>query len=145
MPRNPEIIIVDPDPDARSDAKHMLTTAHFTVVGESDYGIDAVTVAKEHPPDIFLVIMEEPLARAIQTFEMLGAAAPEAAVIIASSLTDAASVRRAMVVGAPGGAAGGRAAAGRLWRTATSTACLAADGGSCGRWRGRTFMGSDLE
>ena len=100
MPRNPEIVIVDSDLDAKADAKHMLTAAGLTVVGEADYGIEAVTVAKEHPPDIFLVSMEEPITRAIQTIEMLGAAAPGAAVIITSSLTDAGSVRRAMVAGA---------------------------------------------
>ncbi len=100
MARNPEIIVIDPDLDARADTKHMLTVGQLTVVGESDYGIEAVTVAKEHIPDIFLVSMEEPVARAIQTVEMLGAVAPQAGIIVASSLADAASVRRAMVAGA---------------------------------------------
>ncbi|OGO51433.1 MAG: hypothetical protein A2148_11890 [Chloroflexi bacterium RBG_16_68_14] len=100
MPRNPEIIIVDPDPDARSDAKHVLTSSQLTVVGEADYGIEAVTVAREHPPDIFLVSMEEPVVRAIRTIQMLEGIAPKAAVIAYSSLADAGSVRRAMVAGA---------------------------------------------
>jgi pilus assembly protein CpaE len=98
--RAPEIVIVDPDLDIRTDIKHMLTVAELTVVGEADFGIEAVTVAKEHSPDIFLVAMEEPAARAIQTVEMLGGAAPRAAIIVYSSLSDAASVRRAMVAGA---------------------------------------------
>jgi pilus assembly protein CpaE len=98
--RNPEIVIIDPDPDNRADMKHMLTVGQFSVVGEADYGIDAITVAKEHPPDIFLISMEEPVVRAVQTVEMLGAAVPNAAIIVASSLTDAGSVRRAMVAGA---------------------------------------------
>ncbi len=100
MPRDPEIIIVDPDLDTRADLKHMLGLAKLTVVGEADFGIEAVTVSKEHPPDVFLINMEEPAARAIQTVEMLGSAAPRAAIIVYSSLTDAASVRRAMVAGA---------------------------------------------
>ena len=100
MPRDPEIIVVDPDLDTRADLKHMLSVVKLTVVGESDYGIEAVTVAKEHPPDVFLINMEEPAARAIQTIEMLGSAAPKAAIIVYSSLADAASVRRAMVAGA---------------------------------------------
>ena len=70
------------------------------MVGEGDYGIEAVTVAKETPSDVFLVSMEEPVARAIQTIEMLGAAASSAAIIVYSSLADAGSVRRAMVSGA---------------------------------------------
>ena len=100
MPRSPEVIIVDPDLDARSDTRHMLSVGQLTVVGEADYGIEAVTVAKEHPPDIFLVNLEEPVARAIQTIEMLSGAAPGAAIIAYSSLTDAGSVRRAMIAGA---------------------------------------------
>lgn len=100
MARDPEIVIVDPDLDIRSDLKHMLTLGKLAVVGAADYGIEAVTVAKEHPPDIFLVSMEEPVARALQTIEMLGAASPRTAIVVYSSLADAASVRRAMVAGA---------------------------------------------
>jgi pilus assembly protein CpaE len=84
----------------RADLNRMLTVSSFTVVGEADYGIEAVTAAKEHPPDAFLVSMEEPVARAIQTIEMLGSATPEAAIIVYSGLADASSVRRAMVAGA---------------------------------------------
>ncbi len=100
MARNPEIVIVNPDVDARADARHVLTAGQLTVVGEADYGIEAATVAKEHPPDIFLVSVEEPVARALQTIEMLGGAVPRAAIIVYSSLADAGSVRRAMVSGA---------------------------------------------
>ena len=100
MARDPEIIVVDPDIDARSDTAHMLEAADLSVVGESDYGIDAVTMANERPPDVFLVSMEEPVARAIQTIEMLVSAAPQAATIVVSSLADAGSVRSAMVAGA---------------------------------------------
>ena len=67
MARDPEIIIVDPDIGARSDLKHMLMAGKLAVVGEADYGIEAVTAAKEHAPDIFLISMEEPVARALQT------------------------------------------------------------------------------
>jgi len=98
--RTPEVIIVDPDVSARADLNRMLTVTQFTVVGEGDHGIDAVTVAKEHQADIILVSMEEPVARALQTIEMLEGSAPEAAIIVYSSLADAASVRRAMVAGA---------------------------------------------
>ncbi|MCH8949230.1 MAG: P-loop NTPase [Chloroflexi bacterium] len=100
MAQDPEIIIIDPDVDARSETADVLAAGNLTVVGEADYGITAVAVAKEHPPDVFLVTMEEPAARAIQTIEMLGSAAPDAAIIVTSSLTDASSVRRAMLAGA---------------------------------------------
>ena len=100
MARDPEIIVVDPDMDARSDTAHMLEASDLTVVAESDHGIDAVAAAKEHPPDVFLISMEEPVARALQTIEMVTSAAPNAATIVTSSLADANSVRRAMVAGA---------------------------------------------
>ncbi len=100
MAQDPEIIVIDPDVDARTDAAHMLAAADLTVVADADYGIDAVSVAKEHQPDVFLVAMEEPVARAIQTIEMLVSAAPQASTIVFSSLADANSVRRAMVAGA---------------------------------------------
>ena len=100
MARNPEVAIIDPDLEARADLARILAGSQVTVVGEGDYGIEAVTVAKEHPPDIFLISMEEPVARALQTIEMLGSATPQAAIIVCSSLADAGSVRRAMVSGA---------------------------------------------
>lgn len=100
MARTPECLIVDADLGTRADTKRALTLAHFAVVGEAGYGIEAVTVAKESPPDIFLVAVEEPVARALQTVESLIDAVPEAPVIVYSSLADAASVRRAMVAGA---------------------------------------------
>ncbi len=100
MARDPEIIVVDPDIDSRTDTAHMLEASDLTVIGDSDYGIAAVAVAKESPPDVFLISMEEPVARALQTIEMLTSAAPQAATIVVSSLADANSVRRAMVAGA---------------------------------------------
>ena len=100
MARDPEIIVVDPDIDSRTDTAHMLEASDLTVIAESDYGIAAVAVAKESPPDVFLISMEEPVARALQTIEMITSAAPQAATIVASSLADAGSVRRAMVAGA---------------------------------------------
>ncbi len=100
MARNPEIIIVNPDIEARADTRRALSAGQFTVVGEADYGIEAVNAAKEQTPDIFLVSMEEPVARALQTIEMLGAAMPQSAIVVYSSLADAGSVRRAMVAGA---------------------------------------------
>jgi pilus assembly protein CpaE len=100
MPRTPEVIIIDPDFITRADVKRALQLAHFTVTGEAGYGIEAVTVAREREADVFLVSLEEPVARAIQTIEALADAAPSTPAIVYSSLADAASVRRAMVAGA---------------------------------------------
>ena len=59
MARNPEIVTVDPDLGSRAETKRAAQIAHFTVIGEAGYGVEAVTVAREGAPDIFLVSMEE--------------------------------------------------------------------------------------
>jgi pilus assembly protein CpaE len=100
MARTPECVVIDPDPGSRADSKRALTLAHFTVVGEAGYGIEAVTVANENTPDIFLISVEEPVARALETMEALGDAVPDVPILAYSALADAASVRRAMVAGA---------------------------------------------
>ena len=100
MARNPEIVTVDPDLGSRAETKRAVQLAHFEVVGEAGYGVEAVTVAKEHTPDAFLVSFEEPVALAVQTIESLADAVPGAPTIVYSSLTDAQSVRRAMLAGA---------------------------------------------
>src|SRR5438067_11448295 len=100
MARNPEIVTVDPDLGSRAETKRAVQLAHFSVVGEAGYGVEAVTVAKETPPDAFLVSFEEPIALAVQTIESLADALPNAPTIVYSSLADAQSVRRAMLAGA---------------------------------------------
>ena len=100
MARTPEVVTVDPDLSSRADMKRALQMAHFTVTGEAGYGIEAVTVAQEKLPDVFLVSVEEPVARALQTIESLADAVPGAPAIVYSMMADAASVRRAMLAGA---------------------------------------------
>jgi pilus assembly protein CpaE len=100
MARTPEAVTVDPDLSSRGDMNRALQMAHFTVTGEAGYGIEAVTVAQEKLPDVFLVSVEEPVARALQTIESLADAIPGAPTIVYSTMADAAAVRRAMVAGA---------------------------------------------
>ncbi|MPZ50179.1 MAG: AAA family ATPase [Dehalococcoidia bacterium] len=100
MPKNLEVVVVDPDVNSRADTNRALTIARFSVSGEAGYGIDAVTMAKDKNPDIIVLSMEEPVARATQTMSSLADALPETPIIVYSSLSDAASVRRAMVSGA---------------------------------------------
>jgi chemotaxis response regulator CheB len=97
LPKNLEVVVVDPDVNSRADTNRALTIARFSVSGEAGYGIDAVTMAKDKNPDIIVLAMEEPVARATQTMSSLADALPETPIIVYSSLSDAASVRRAMV------------------------------------------------
>src|SRR5438105_12386359 len=57
-------------------------------------------MAKDKNPDVIVLSMEEPVARAAQTMGALADALPDTPVIVYSSMSDAASVRRAMVSGA---------------------------------------------
>ncbi len=100
MPKNLEVVVIDPDVNSRADTNRALTISHFSVSGEAGYGIDAVSMAKDKNPDIIVLAMEEPVARAAQTMSALADALPDTPIIVYSSLSDAASVRRAMVSGA---------------------------------------------
>ena len=100
MPKNLEVVVVDQDINSRADTSRALNLARFAVSGEAGYGIDAVTMAKARNPDIIVLSMEEPVARAAQTMSSLADALPDTPVIVYSSLSDASSVRRAMVSGA---------------------------------------------
>ena len=100
MPKNLEVVIIDPDVNSRADTNRALVMSRFNVSGEAGYGIDAVSMAKERNPDIIILAMEEPVARAVQTMSSLADALPDTPIIVYSSLSDAASVRRAMVSGA---------------------------------------------
>jgi pilus assembly protein CpaE len=100
LPKNLEVIVVDPDISSRAETKRALTMAHFSVTGEAGYGIDAVTMAREKNPDVVLLAMEEPVARAAQTMNALSDALTETPIIVYSTLSDPGSYRRAMVAGA---------------------------------------------
>jgi pilus assembly protein CpaE len=100
LPKNLEVVVVDPDVNSRADTNRALVMSHFTVSGEAGYGIDAVSMAKEKNPDVIVLSMEEPVARAVQTMNSLADALPETPIIVYSSLSGASSVRRAMVSGA---------------------------------------------
>ena len=100
MPKNLEVVVVDSDVNSRADTNRALSLSHFTVSGEAGYGIDAVSMAKEKDPDVIVLAMEEPVARAAQAMSSLADALPNTPIIVYSSLSDAVSVRRAMVSGA---------------------------------------------
>ena len=100
MARNLEVVVVDPEINSRADTNRALSLARFTVTGEAGYGIEAVTTAQEKDPDVVVLALEEPVARATQTMSALSDALPQTPIIVYSSLSDAASVRRAMIAGA---------------------------------------------
>jgi pilus assembly protein CpaE len=100
MAKTPEVLIVDQDLDARAEMSKSLRGAGFAIAGEAAYGMEAVATAREVSPDIVMVHVEEPSSRPLQTSEALANALPGTPLVVYSALTDAASVRRAMLSGA---------------------------------------------
>jgi pilus assembly protein CpaE len=100
MAGNPRILVVDQDFEARAELQKGLVRASFIVVGGVGYGAEALSLAAELKPNVILVGIEEPPARALQTIESLTELLPDSPIVAYSSQTDAESARRAVVSGA---------------------------------------------
>jgi pilus assembly protein CpaE len=94
------VLLADENPDSRYEARRAVQRAEFDLVGESGYGTEAVSLALEARPDVVLLSIEEPAARALDTAEAIANALPETPLVVYSSLDDADSIRRAMLMGA---------------------------------------------
>jgi len=99
MSRNPRVIVIDQDQVARSEVQKMLALSGFAVLGEAGYGIEAVALAKETEPDVVIISLEEPVVRALQTVEAVADLLPQSPIVTYSSITDSASMRKAMLAG----------------------------------------------
>ena len=97
---NIRLLIVDPDVNYRADLKKQLQRAGVVVVGEADYGADALTLVQIEKPDAVAVAWQDPTARPEQTLESLTLALPAAPLIVYSEMGDLASARRAIQAGA---------------------------------------------
>lgn len=100
MAGNPRVLVVDQDPDARADVQKGLARSRFIVVGGVGYGAEALSMAAELKPQVVLVGVEHPTARALQTIESLSELLAESPIIAYSRANDSESVRRAVLAGA---------------------------------------------
>jgi pilus assembly protein CpaE len=80
--------------------KRLLVGGGFAVAGEAGTGTEAVGLVREARPDVIVVSLEEPVARALKSIEALAIAAPDVPAVVVSSLADKEYLRRAMVAGA---------------------------------------------
>jgi pilus assembly protein CpaE len=99
MARNPRVAIVGQEPLARDDIQKMLSVSGFAVLGEAGYGIEAVSLAKDTEPDVVIILIEEPLIRALQTVEALSDLLPHSPIIAYSSISETDAIRKAMLAG----------------------------------------------
>jgi pilus assembly protein CpaE len=94
-----KVLIVD-EADGRAAIRKALVSGGITIVGESGFGTEAFTAAREFRPDVAIVSLEEPIARPQRTIEALSAGDEAPAVIVVSSLGDRDHIRKAMLAGA---------------------------------------------
>jgi pilus assembly protein CpaE len=99
MARNPRVAIVGQEPLARDDIQKMLSVSGFAVLGEAGYGIEAVSLARDTEPDVVIILIEEPLIRALQTVEALTDLLPHSPIIAYSSISEPDAMRKAMLAG----------------------------------------------
>lgn len=97
---NIRLLIVDPDVNFRTDFKRELQRSGVTVVGEADYGADALSLIESEKPDAIAVAWQDPSARPEQTLESIAQSLPTAPLLVYSALADLASARRAIQAGA---------------------------------------------
>ncbi len=100
MAGNSRILVVDQDFETRAELQKGLVRASFIVVGGVGYGAEALSLADELKPNVVLVGIEDPPARALQTIESLSELLPDSPIVAYSSQSDAESARRAVVAGA---------------------------------------------
>src|SRR3990172_6236710 len=94
------VLIVDDIAQNRVALQRLLAQASFTFAGQAALGPEAVAEVKEVKPDVVLVAVEDPVARALRTIETLTLAVPGTPVVAVSSLGEREYMRRAMLVGA---------------------------------------------
>jgi len=98
--KTPQVLIVDEDLDSRVTTRKALQRAKLEIAGEVGLGAEALSFASEVHPDVILLAVEEPVSRPLETSENIANILPKTPIIFYSSLSDADSMRRAMLTGA---------------------------------------------
>lgn len=100
MARVPEVLIVDPDPQARFEVKRLVKQAQLEIAGEAAFGTEAVSLGAEVKPDVIICGISVPPERSLQTIEALLDTLTETPLIAYSWQGDLETIRRAMLSGA---------------------------------------------
>ncbi len=100
MGKNIQVLLIDQDPESRIALKKQLSSVGCAVVGEAHFGVEAIVLAKQLKPETVLLHLEEPMSRALQTIESIGAVSPNSPVVVLSRMGGTPHVQKAMVAGA---------------------------------------------
>lgn len=100
MANVPRVLIIDQDPEVRYRSRQLVEQAGFQAGGDAGLGTEAVAQASDLRPDIVLIGLKEPLARAIQTVEAITRDLPETPIVCYAETNELQTVRQAMLAGA---------------------------------------------
>lgn len=77
-----KIVLVDDEPIIRMDLKDMLEKAGYLVVGEGMDGFDAITLCKEHKPDVIILDVKMEVLDGLSAAKVISDECPSTAIII---------------------------------------------------------------
>jgi pilus assembly protein CpaE len=94
------VLIVDDNDKTRAKLVDQLRYSDIRIVGESSFGAAAASWSSYLGVDVVIVAIDEPIARALRTVELLTTGTPSWPVIAVSTLNDRELMRKAMLAGA---------------------------------------------
>jgi pilus assembly protein CpaE len=94
------ILLVDDNEKARANLIDLLRYPDLRIVGESSFGASAASWASQLHVDVVIVAIEEPVARALRTVELLTTGSQSWPVVAVSASNDRDMIRNAMLAGA---------------------------------------------
>ena len=100
MARQPEILVIDQDPQGRFEVKQLVKQAQLGFAGEAGFGTEAVSLASEVTPDVIFCGMSSAPERSLRTIEALLDVLPETPVIAYARKETVENVRQSMLAGA---------------------------------------------
>jgi len=94
------VLVVEEDSGSESIRKQASGASGMTVAATAGFGPEAITTAQESRPEVVVVALEEPIARALRTIEILSITVPEAGIIVVAPNGDQETIRKALRAGA---------------------------------------------
>ncbi|MCH8051545.1 MAG: AAA family ATPase [Chloroflexi bacterium] len=100
MARQPEVLVIDQDPQGRFEVKQLVKQAQLGFAGEAGFGTEAVSLASEVTPDVIFCGMSSSPERSLRTIEALLDVLPETPIIAYARKETVEGVRQSMLAGA---------------------------------------------
>ncbi|MDY6852022.1 MAG: response regulator [Thermodesulfobacteriota bacterium] len=94
------VLIVDDSPVMRNMLAKFFGDNGFEVVGMAADGVEAIEMFEQHNPDVMTLDIIMPKMRGTEVLEKIMMRYPDAAVVMASSVSDARTVMKCLKIGA---------------------------------------------